>query len=162
MIAFIISVLLIPTLLFAQGDLTLEGLAEQITSLTERITKLEAIHTTVTVDGYCKLPDDIDHLDPEAESKWEALTGEETLTSYRRELSSMPISRKSPIIIRNAMTETTMVSLFTMIATAIPQLANGRSCQTERKKERRLYPNWTGRKGFEGTDFLTRTCIQED
>ena len=33
-IAFIISVLLIPTLLFAQGDLTLEGLAEQITSLT--------------------------------------------------------------------------------------------------------------------------------
>ena len=82
-IAFIISVLLIPTLLFAQGDLTLEGLAEQITSLTERITKLEAIHTTETVDGYCKLPDDIDHLDPEAESKWEALTGEETLTSYR-------------------------------------------------------------------------------
>ena len=57
-IAFIISVLLIPTLLFAQGDLTLEGLAEQITSLTERITKLEAIHTTVTVDGYCKLPVD--------------------------------------------------------------------------------------------------------
>ena len=42
-VAFIISVLLIPTLLFAQGDLTLEGLAEQITSLTERITKLEAI-----------------------------------------------------------------------------------------------------------------------
>ena len=53
----------------------------------------------------------------------------------------MPISRKSPIIIRNAMTETTMVSLFTMIATAIPQLANGKSCQTEGRKERRLYPN---------------------
>ena len=82
-IAFIISVLLIPTLLFAQGDLTLEGLAEQITSLTERISKLEAFHTTVTVDGYCKLPVDISHLDPEAESKWEVLTGEETLTSFR-------------------------------------------------------------------------------
>ena len=82
-IAFIISVLLIPTLLFAQGDLTLEGLAEQITSLTERITKLEAIHTTVTVDGYCKLPVSISYLDPEAESKWEELTGEETLTSFR-------------------------------------------------------------------------------
>ena len=82
-IAFIISVLLIPTLLFAQGDLTLEGLAEQITSLTERITKLEAIHTTVTVDGYCKLPVSVSYLDPEAESKWEALTGEETLTSFR-------------------------------------------------------------------------------
>ena len=54
-IAFIITVLLIPTLLFAQGDLTLEGLAEQITSLTDRISKLEAFHTTVTVDGYCKL-----------------------------------------------------------------------------------------------------------
>ncbi len=82
-IAFIISVLLIPTLLFAQGDLTLEGLAEQITSLTERITKLEAIHTTVTVDGYCKLPVSISYLDPEAESKWEELTGEETLTFFR-------------------------------------------------------------------------------
>ena len=138
-IAFIISVLLIPTLLFAQGDLTLEGLAEQITSLTERITKLEAIHTTVTVDGYCKLPDDIDHLDPEAESKWEALTGEETLTSYREGVEFNADQQKvsyyyqSPIIIRNA-TETTMVSLFTMIGTAIPLLANGKSCQTEGKK----------------------------
>ena len=39
---------------------------------------------TVTVDGYCKLPVDLDDLDPEAESKWEALTGAETLTSYRK------------------------------------------------------------------------------
>ena len=83
-IAFCVSVLLIPTLLHAQGDLTLEGLAEQITALTERIGILEAAHMTVTVDGYCKLPVDLDDLDPEAESKWEALTGEETLTSYRR------------------------------------------------------------------------------
>ena len=89
-IALSISVLLIPTLLYAQGDLTLEGLAEQITALTERISKLEAAHTTVTVDGYCKLPVDIDHLDPEAESKWEALTGEETLTSYRKGVEFNP------------------------------------------------------------------------
>ena len=83
-IAFCVSVLLIPTWLHAQGDLTLEGLAAQITALTERISILEAAHTTVTVDGYCKLPVDSDHLDPKAESKWEALTGEETLTAYRR------------------------------------------------------------------------------
>ncbi len=66
--------------------MTLEGLAEQLTALAERIENLEAAHTTVSVDGYCKLPNDFDHLDPEAESKWEVLTGEETLNAYRKGL----------------------------------------------------------------------------
>lgn len=82
--AIAVSILLFPTLLFAQGELTLEGLAEQITGLAERLDILEAAHTTVSVDGYCKLPNDIDHLDTDAESKWEALTGEETLNAYKK------------------------------------------------------------------------------
>ena len=82
-IAFIISVLLIPTLLFAQGDLTLEGLAEQITSLTDRINKLRPSHHSDS-GWLLQTPSRHSHLDPEAESKWEVLTGEETLTSYRK------------------------------------------------------------------------------
>ena len=82
----IISVLavLIPGALLAQNELTLEGLAEQLTALAERVSKLESDHATTKVDGYCKLPVDLDAIDTEAESKWEELTGEETLTSYRR------------------------------------------------------------------------------
>ena len=82
----IISVLavLIPGALLAQDELTLEGLAEQLTALADRVSKLESDHATTKVDGYCKLPVDLDALDTEAESKWEELTGEETLTSYRR------------------------------------------------------------------------------
>ena len=82
----IISVLavLVPGALLAQDELTLEGLAEQLTALAERVSKLESDHATTKVDGYCKLPVDLDALDTEAESKWEELTGEETLTSYRR------------------------------------------------------------------------------
>ena len=82
----IISVLavLIPGALLAQDELTLEGLGEQLTALAERVSKLESDNATTKVDGYCKLPVDLDALDPEAESKWEELTGEETLTSYRR------------------------------------------------------------------------------
>lgn len=82
----IISVLavLIPGVLLAQDELTLEGLAEQLSALAERVSKLESDHATTKVDGYCKLPVDLDALDTEAESKWEELTGEETLTSYRR------------------------------------------------------------------------------
>lgn len=82
----IISVLavLIPGALLAQNELTLEGLAEQLTALAERVSKLESDHATTKVDGYCKLPVDLDALYTEAESKWEELTGEETLTSYRR------------------------------------------------------------------------------
>ena len=85
-IALTVSVLLIPTLLYAQGELTLKGLAEQLTALVARIEKLEAAHATTSVDGYCKLPNDFDHLDTEAESKWEALTEEETLNSFRKGL----------------------------------------------------------------------------
>jgi len=85
-VALTISMLLVPNLLFAEGELTLEGLADQLEALAERIEKLEAAHTTESVDGYCKLPNDSDHLDTEAESKWEALTEEETLTSYRKGL----------------------------------------------------------------------------
>ena len=82
----IISVLavLIPGALLAQDELTLEGLAEQLTALADRVSKLESDHATTKVDGYCKLPVDLDALDTEAESKWEELTGEETLSSYRR------------------------------------------------------------------------------
>ena len=82
----IISVLavLIPGALLAQDELTLEGLAEQLTALADRVSKLESDHATTKVDGYCKLPVYLDALDTEAESKWEELTGEETLTSYRR------------------------------------------------------------------------------
>ena len=83
-VALTISLLLVPNLLFAEGELTLEGLADQLKALAERTEKLEAAHTTASVDGYCKLPNDFDHLDTEAESKWEALTEEETLTSYRQ------------------------------------------------------------------------------
>jgi len=82
----IISVLavLIPGALLAQDELTLEGLAEQLNAIAERVTKLESANSTTKVDGYCKLPVDLDALDTEAESKWEELTGEEALTSYRR------------------------------------------------------------------------------
>ncbi len=82
----IISVLavLIPGALLAQEELTLEGLAEQLTALAERVSKLESDHATTKVEGYCKLPVDLDAIDTEAESKWEELTGEEALTSYRR------------------------------------------------------------------------------
>ena len=84
--AITVSVLIVPAFLYAQDELTLEGLAEQLTALVERIEKLEVAHTTTSVDGYCKLPNDFDHLDPEAESKWEALTGEETLSAFRKGL----------------------------------------------------------------------------
>ena len=89
-IALCLSVLLVPTLLFAQGDLTLERLAEQVAALSERISNLEAAHTTVTVDGYCKLPVGLDELDPVAETKWEVLTGEETLRTFRRGVEFNP------------------------------------------------------------------------
>ena len=82
-IIFVLAVL-IPGALLAQDELTLEGLAEQLTALAERVSELESDHATTKVDGYCKLPVDLDALDTEAESKWEELTGEETLTSYRR------------------------------------------------------------------------------
>ena len=82
--AIAVSVLLVPALLYAQDELTLEGLAEQLKALAERIEKLEAAHSTTSVDGFCKLPNDFDFLDPEAKSKWEELTEEETLSAFRR------------------------------------------------------------------------------
>lgn len=84
--AIAVSVLLVPTMLYAQDELTLEGLAEQLRGLAERIEKLESAHSTTSVDGYCKLPNDFSFLDPEAESKWEELTEEETLSSFRKGL----------------------------------------------------------------------------
>lgn len=82
----IISVLavLIPGALLAQDELTLEGLAEQLTALADRVSKLESDHATTKVDGSCKLPDGLGSLDPEAATKWEELTGEETLNALRR------------------------------------------------------------------------------
>ena len=84
LIVIVAAALLIPGVLLAQGELTLESLFEQLTALTERVTNLEDAHTTTKVNGYCKLPVDLDGLETEAESKWEELSGEETLLSFRR------------------------------------------------------------------------------
>lgn len=78
--------LLAPAALWAQEELTLEVLAETVAALAERVEIIEGRHQTTKIDSFCKLPNDINALDPEAATKWEALTGEEALTSFRRGL----------------------------------------------------------------------------
>ena len=89
-IAALLAVL-IPGALLAQDEVTLESLAEALATLTgrvdgaeARIDALEAHHAATKIDGYCKLPDGLGSLDPEAATKWEELTGEETLNALRR------------------------------------------------------------------------------
>ena len=87
-IAALLAVL-IPGALLAQDEITLESLAETIATLTgrvdnaeARIDALEAHHAATKVDGYCKLPYERDFIEREALSKWEELTGEESLLTF--------------------------------------------------------------------------------